>query len=190
MKDRFGKRLIYTLIRAFSAAVGRKATKQYHINGIGRASKTAMYVCDSAQKFQIMMDVPTAMGGGNSAPQPVELLLASLCGCEQVTAEFIAKHSKPRVRIDKIQFNLFATRNPRASIALPLHTDLPPSRLERIWGTAYVHTDASQEQIDIIEKEIKRRCPVANMILLSGCELDIKFIKAEQDKCEEDVTTE
>jgi len=118
------------------------------------------------------------MGGLNTAPQPVEMLLASLCGCEQVTAEFIARHMKPRVKIDKIEFEIQAARNPRAAITLPLGVDLPPSRLERIWGTATVHSTASQEQIDIIAKEIKKRCPIANMIVLSGCVLDIKFTKA------------
>jgi putative redox protein len=156
--------------------------KEYRLSGIGKSTKTEIFTYDSTTTSSIhpiATDVPKAMGGGNTAPQPVELLLASLCGCEQVTAEFVARHLKPRVNIEKINFEIFASRNQKGAITLPLDTiTLPLSRLEQIWGTATVHTTATQEQIDIIAREIKRRCPIANMIILSGCKLDIKFIKA------------
>lgn len=152
--------------------------KEYHIRGVGSSTKTELHVYNLSTAHHIMTDVPVSMGGLDAAPQPVELLLGSLCGCEQVTASFVARHLKPRVNIDKIVFEIFAVRNQKASVTLPLKVDLPPSRLNRIWGTATVHTSASQDQIDILAKEIKRRCPIANMIILSGCELDIQFVKA------------
>lgn len=126
----------------------------------------------------ICTDVPISMGGEASASEPVEVFLAALCGCEQVTAIFIARHLKPQVVIDRIDFEVKASRNPLGAIKLPLDGPLLPSRLEKIWGTALVHTSAPQEQVDSIEREVKRRCPLANMVHLSGCELDIKFIKA------------
>lgn len=169
----------------------------------------------------IITDVPKLMGGKNEGPQPVEMLLASLCGCELVTAQFIARNMKPRVVIDQIDFDVYACRDQRGAIgaihSLPIQftdrsggngdhdnnhndrnhnnrndkesfditisttttttTPLPPSRLERIWGTAIVHTTASSEEVALIADEVKRRCPIANMVMLSGCKLEIEFIK-------------
>lgn len=138
-------------------------------------------------RHEVTLDVPQSMGGKNVGPQPVELFLASLCGCEQVTALFIARHMKPRVKIDKIEFKIQASRDQRTSLALPIDTDntrrsnevvQDVSRLKRIWGIAIVHTAASQEEVDIIAKETEIRCPIANMVMLSGCDLDIQFFKA------------
>ena len=164
----------------FTTRAGRPS-KEYHIRGQGERTRTNIYVHNSKDLPVISTDVPVSMGGKNAAPQPVEMLLASLCGCEQVTAEFVARHSKPRMQIDKIEFEVFAKRDNKAVITLPLDAPLPPARLERIWGTATVHTTAAQTQVDILSREIKRRCPIANMVELSGCELDIVYVKYENE---------
>lgn len=146
----------------------------------------------------IITDVPKLMGGKNEGPQPVELLLASLAGCELVTAQFIARNMRPRVTIDRIDFDMHASRDQRGAMgSLPIVVTstskqdeessfrsssssslLPPSRLERIWGTAMVHTSASSAELAMLAKEVKERCPIANMVILSGCTLEIEFRKA------------
>ena len=127
----------------------------------------------------IITDVPRSMGGKNEGPQPIELFLASLCGCELVTAQFIARNMTPRVTIDRIDFDVSASRDQRGAIGMPIdqETSLPPSRLGRIWGTATLHTSALLEEVAMIAAEIKRRCPIANMVMLSGCKLEIEFRK-------------
>ena len=126
------------------------------------------------------------MGGENTAPQPVEMLLAALCGCEQVTAQYVARQMKPRLLIDKIDYDIQATRDQRGSLTLPIDpdTELPPSRVERIWGTATIHLPEnatnvpSVETLEVLHSEVRRRCPVANMVILSGCKLEIKYVLA------------
>lgn len=55
-----------------------------------------------------------------------------------------------------------------------------PARLETIVGTATVHgTDATDEQLHELGAQVHRRCPVANMVTMSGCELKIEWKKAE-----------
>ena len=41
-------------------------------------------------------DLPQNMGGTNTAPQPVELLLMSYIGCTQATAHFVSRHIQIR----------------------------------------------------------------------------------------------
>ena len=90
----------------------------------------------------ICTDLPRKMGGNDDSSQPVHLLLASLCGCEQATAEFVAKHMKPPVKISSIAWELHAKRDESGTIALPLTKPLETSaRPQRIEGTAWGVTD-------------------------------------------------
>lgn len=167
---------LHPIRRLMSASV----TKSYHLSGVGKDTFTR--ISQPKLLSPIITDVPTSMGGKNKGPQPIELLLASLCGCELVTAQFIARNMKPRVTIDRIDFDVHASRNQLGAIGLPIggahDSSSPPSRLERIWGTATLHTSATADEVRTIASEVKMRCPVANMVILSGCVLDIEFKKA------------
>jgi uncharacterized OsmC-like protein len=126
------------------------------------------------------------MGGNNEGPQPIEMFIASLCGCELATAQFVARNLDPVVKIEKIDFDVQAVRDQLGAQFLPLQASFskdqigspPAARLQRIEGQALVHTNSSQEQIDRLAADVKLRCPVANMVVLSGCDLDIKWTKA------------
>ena len=179
---------------------------------------------ESSRPHLIRTDLPRFMGGSDEAPQPVHLLLASLVGCEHATASFVARQMRPRVQLDSVTFRIYAERDQRGAIALPLEavfaedqktgtvsseqpsslpsssssppppppptpSPLPPARLLRIYGEALVQTGASQDQIDELARHVKRRCPIANMIELSGCELDIVW-QIEQAKVPNDDSNE
>lgn len=170
--------------------------KKYHLTGVGLKTKTVMQPVQQPAIAPMVMDVPTLMGGENTAPQPVEMLLAALCGCEQVTAMYVARQMKPRLVIEKIEFDVHATRDQRGSLTLPIHedTELEHSRVERIWGTATIHLPENathvpcEDTIKLLVSEVKRRCPVANMVVLSGCELDIRYVLANTSSNSTDKT--
>ncbi|EQC42360.1 hypothetical protein SDRG_00098 [Saprolegnia diclina VS20] len=148
---------------------------RYHLTGMG-----ANVQCSMARDASITMatDVPRRMGGSDAAPQPIELFLTSLCGCELATATFVARHMTPRVHVEKIEFDVYAERDSLGALQLPLTTDpatMPVARLARVWGTATVYTTASQAQVTELCDHVKRRCPVANMAVLSGCALEIDW---------------
>ena len=77
----------------------------------------------------------------------------------------------------RIELDLQAMRDERGAINLPLAAPLPaPARLEHVWGTATVHgTNATPEQIAALGLEVHRRCPIANMMALSGCTFEIDW---------------
>jgi putative redox protein len=178
MKSRRGFQIMLrcAMSTSSSSAIPPPKFKHYHLSGTGKRSKCELTSRESG--FQIITDTPKKMGGQNAGPQPVELLLASLIGCEQATAMFVARHIP--IKIEKIDFQVDAVRDERGALTLPLGLDntLPPARLTSITGRAIVYTDGTQEQIDQLEAEVIRRCPVANMVTLSGCILDIKWEKA------------
>jgi putative redox protein len=163
--------------KAFAVFNSFMRNKTYKLNGSGLGPQTTI----TANGKTVLMDVPRFMGGHDIGMQPVELLLSSLCGCEQVTAQFVARNMKPRVQINKIDFEIFGERDDAGAIALPLDRDndsFPTARLTRIWGRAILHTGATQKEIDFICEQVKRRCPVACMVIDSGCKLEIEYEKA------------
>ena len=149
--------------------------KNYRVTGSGIGSHCNIITQDDW--WNIASDVPISQGGTNKAPQPVLLLLASLCGCELATARYVGFKSDPKIVMGRIEFDVNAKRDERGALHLPINTDPPvPARLEHVWGTATVYdTNASQKQISMLGHEVHRRCPVANMMVLSGCRLEIAW---------------
>jgi uncharacterized OsmC-like protein len=165
--------------------------KSYKLNGTGHGSKVDVFT-DTGHK--LATDVPKKMGGQDSAPQPVETLLAAFLGCTQATATFVGRQMKPtRVLIDRLEFeNIQAFRDERGALQLPID-EAPeiPSKLQLITGTIRVFVRQSKatgssvvitnEQLELLKEQTEIRCPVANMILSSGCKIDIDWELGSSD---------
>lgn len=168
------------LLRNFSTQSTRGITPRWKTYGLVADGQGVSTRCQSKDGHIMNTDLPKATGGANTAPQPVYHLLTALVGCKQATAVFVARHMKLRFR--GIHFELKAVRDERGALTLPIDAmELPAvSRLQRITGHAYVDTEASVEQLELLKRQVEKRCPVANMIHSSGCELDIVWCRASE----------
>jgi uncharacterized OsmC-like protein len=131
------------------------------------------------------------MGGEDTAPQPVELLLGSLIGCTQATAMFVGRNMIPRIFIQKMEFDIQGSRDDGGALdILPITKDseLPTieSRLNTVTGFVKIHAvdkkgskfNLSESEISLLAQHTEKRCPVANMMIASGCNMKIKWINA------------
>lgn len=126
-------------------------------------------------------DVPKKMGGSNLHPQPLEHFLSALTGCEHVTAVYVGRSMMPRILIDRIDFEISAVRDERGALQHPINTTPPiPSRLQQISGVVKVFTKGgrllSEDELHMLKHQTEARCPVANMIIASGCEMQVEWI--------------
>ena len=153
--------------------------KHYNIKGNGKQSIVKM---QTNTGHTIQTDVPHKMGGKDTAPQPVEHLLAALIGCTQATSIYVGRMMKPRLLINRIDFDIHAYRDERGSLALPIDKEPSiPARLQCVSGTVKVYfkkngMNVSVEELNILAEQTEQRCPVANMLHASGCDIDIKWI--------------
>ncbi len=148
--------------------------KLYSITGRTEGTTSA----SQTRGHTLRTDTPPSGGGKDTAPQPVETLLAALIGCEGATADFVARMLRTKIR--SIDFELEASRDPQGAAHLPVDAPAPAvSRLTRIWGVAHVEIDGDDELIEKIGRIVHERCPVANMVVASGCALDIEWRRAE-----------
>lgn len=151
--------------------------KYYSMSGIGQRSRVT---CTTNTNHTLETDVPKKMGGSDAAPQPVEHLLSALLGCTQATAVYVGRMMRPRLLIEKIDFEIEAYRDERGAISLPI-TETPsiPARLQSVTGSVVVHfkdgMKVSEEQLRILGQQTEQRCPVANMIMSSGCVMDMEW---------------
>jgi uncharacterized OsmC-like protein len=156
-----------------------KHVKSYKMNGVGE--KTMVDITTDTG-HSLRTDIPNKMGGSDTAPQPVETLLAAWMGCTQATALFVGRHMPERVLLQKLEFeNITAFRDERGALQLPIH-EAPdvPSRLQQITGTIRVFSrneeSLSSEQMKLLKEQTEIRCPVANMMLSSGCSIDVEWV--------------
>ena len=161
-----------------------KYRKYYSISGTGQKSVVTM---ETNTGHTLQTDVPTKMGGSDTAPQPVETLLAALLGCTQATAIYVGRMMNPRLIIDKIEFvHINAYRDERGALELPIDV-LPtiPARLQYISGTIKVYfkkgIHVTEEQLSILAEQTESRCPVANMMHASGCVMDLKWVNGNEE---------
>ena len=75
-----------------------------------------------------------------------------------------------------MRFDIEAVRDQAGVLALPV-SKVPdaPTRLVEVTGTVEVETDASQAALDALVEHIHHRCPVANMLIASGCRIDLTY---------------
>jgi putative redox protein len=161
---------------------GTNHTKTYRIQGETTPNSKGSVTMTTNTGHAIQTDLPKPMGGKDEAPQPVETLLAALIGCTQATALFVGRQMKPnRLLIDKMEFSLTATRDERGALQLPIDIDPPvPSRLQQVSGTIRVFAAKGaripNEQMTLLREQTEQRCPVANMMLASGCAMKVEWI--------------
>lgn len=81
---------------------------------------------------------------------------------------------KPRVNIDLLEMEFRAERDVRGALTLPIDQDPPlPAGLKRVEGRVLVHAkdNLSKEQLAILQHQTELRCPVASMLVASGCDM-------------------
>jgi putative redox protein len=161
-----------------------KYQKTYTIQGrTSEKSRAGVVVRTGASLGHVLeTDLPRAMGGTDGAAQPVETLMAALVGCTQATAMFVARNLRPtRLDIDRIDFDLRAARDERGALALPIDASPKvPSRLHTVTGIIRVYAANNMpipnRDLELLREQTELRCPVANMMIASGCAMDVRWM--------------
>ena len=111
-------------------------------------------------------DEPEERGGTNEGMSPTEFFEASLIACTNVISHKVAK--KNGVNLMSYHITLDAGFN-RYGVMLKEEVELP---VEDMIMTIDVTTDASDEAMDLLAKELAMYCPISKMIIASGTKLD------------------
>lgn len=155
--------------------------KLYHFSGRALARSGCEVMTSTGHTLRT--GLPVKAGGDDSAPQPVECMVAALLGCETATAHFVARHLWPRPhnRIESISFeDIVAERDERGALSLPITEPGPVTAgLIRVDGTARVSpakgSACTLADVQMLGRIVELRCPVAAMLRASGCTLNVAW---------------
>lgn len=126
------------------------------------------------EKFQIPADEPGKFGGSDTAPSPVEIILASLGTCQEITYKAYAQ----------------AMGIPLLSVSLKLEGfidmrgffSVDPSvrpGIQNIKGIAVVETPSSisKEQVQELKAVVDSHCPVSDMLGAVPMTIELEHIQ-------------
>ena len=108
-----------------------------------------------ARQFRFDSDEPEALGGGDTAPNPVEYLLAALSTCQEITYRLYA--DAMRIPVDGISVKLEGDLDLRGFLAVD--DSVRPGYLS-ITGTVTLESSASEKDLARLKKAVDAHCPV------------------------------
>jgi uncharacterized OsmC-like protein len=144
-----------------------KTVVRYKITGEAEThARTLLKVRDLVD----VSDEPEERGGTNEGFAPTEFFLGGLVACSNVISHKIAK--KNDINLESMDISIDAGFN-RLGVTLQEEIDLPfPDIKLRIEVT----TDASDEQMEVIKRDLPKYCPVAKMIEAAGTKIDTEWV--------------
>ncbi len=115
-------------------------------------------------------DEPEERGGTNEGMSPTEFFEASLIACTNVISHKVAK--KNDINLMSCDITLDAGFN-RYGVMLKEEIDLP---FEDMKHTIEVTTDASDDEMKLLAKELSMYCPISKMIVAAGTKLETVWV--------------
>jgi len=144
-----------------------KAIVNYKLQGSAEShSRTLLTVRDLVD----VSDEPEERGGTNEGFAPTEFFLGSLLACSNVISHKIAK--KNDINLEAFELSMDIRFN-RLGVTLEEEIDLPfPDIKLRIEAT----TDATDDKLEILKRDLPRFCPIAKMIEAAGTNLETEWV--------------
>ena len=112
-----------------------------------------------AREFELVVDEPEEMGGGNEGANPLEYLLAGQAGCLNVTASQVANDMG--IELDALEIGIEGEFDVGT-----FQTERPDERtgVQNVEVTLEAETDADDETLTEWGERVEARCPVSDNI--------------------------
>eukprot|EP00761_Pharyngomonas_kirbyi_P010475 gb/GECH01010495.1/.p1 GENE.gb/GECH01010495.1/~~gb/GECH01010495.1/.p1 ORF type:complete len:194 (+),score=34.85 gb/GECH01010495.1/:1-582(+) len=164
----------FKLARASFSTTSLHPSSQMTFNVSSKSPQT-MTTTIEAGSHKITVDEPPSSGGSDMGPNPLEYSLASLVGCETVTARMAAK--KMKLQLEDINMEAKGTLDMRGFMG----TEGVQRHFEKVKIIAQVTTTASQEEVDRLAHMVEDRCPVYSMFKASGTKMESSWERISKE---------
>ena len=112
-----------------------------------------------------VIDEPKIRGGTDKGPTPTEMLAASLVGCTNVIVNRIAEQND--IKIHTMSIALETTFDVRGALGIA-EIGTPFVRMDL---SITMTTDADYVSVEMLKRELRKRCPVNAALRAAGTEL-------------------
>ena len=147
---------IYTATRAALAERPAEANANYAVatrQVAGLSSEAAI------RDFRVTLDQSRALGGGDRGPSPVELVLAALGSCQEITYRLYAEALG--IPLNHVSVRVEGRQDLRGFLAVD---DGVRPGLREIRAVVEIDSPAGEEEIERLKAEVERHCPVLDIL--------------------------
>jgi len=148
------------------------------------AHATATFAVDSRQveglrseakirQFSVTVDDPPSLGGGDAGPNPVELVLAALATCQEIT--YRAYATALGVPLEGVSVKLEGDLDLRGFFAVE---DGVRPGFVGVRGVVELKSAASQSELERLKSVVDAHCPVLD-ILSAPTPVELRLVTAE-----------
>lgn len=113
----------------------------------------------SIRQHRLAADEPPALGGADSGPNPVELILAALGTCQEIT--YRAYATALGIPLDSVSVDLSGDIDLRGFFAVD---DSVRSGYQNIRGTVNIESSASEADLQKLRAAVDAHCPVLDIL--------------------------
>lgn len=136
----------------------------------GKGWPTKINITDT--EWTLKTDEPVEDGGSNSGPNPMQLFIASLAGCQNEQAQVVA---------DELSLNI-SQIDIKVEIDLDLsgfmgESDNSNGSYKNVRLEAVVLGEVTDLQVEILGKKVDDRCPILGLLRTSGCNIKSNWSK-------------
>ena len=114
----------------------------------------------SIRDHALTIDEPTTIGGSDMGPSPVEVVLAALGSCQEIT--YRAYATAMGIKLDKVSVEMEGDIDFRGFFAVD---DTVRPGYENIRAVVKITSDASAEQLEQLREVVNAHCPVLDMLM-------------------------
>ena len=120
----------------------------------------------------LKMDEPIEDGGTNTAPNPMQLFIASLAGCQNEQAQVVADELS--LNINEIDIKLEIDLDLSGFMG---ESDNSNESYKTVRLDAVVLGNVTNEQVKVLGQKVDKRCPILGLLRSSGCEIKSNWSK-------------
>ena len=111
------------------------------------------------RQFSVTVDEPPSLGGSDAEPNPVELVLAALATCQEIT--YRAYATALGVPLESVSVKLDGVLDLRGFFAVD---EKVRSGFTEVQGTVTLKSSASQEELAKLKAVVDAHCPVLDIL--------------------------
>ena len=134
----------------------KNALAQYESNSI---LKEGLQSAVTLREHKLVVDEPKSFGGKDEGPSPVELILAALATCQEITYKAFATASG--IDIESVSVNLKGEIDLQGFLAINKNTR---PGFQSISGTVDIKSSSSKAEIDKLIDTVNTHCPVLDIL--------------------------
>lgn len=109
--------------------------------------------------FDMIVDQPANMESTDQGPRPSEYVLAALAACHEVTYRLYADAMD--IPLTSVAVSVTGVSDAKGFFSLD---DETPAGFSEIYGTIFIESDASDDDIERLQQAVNRHCPVLDDI--------------------------